>query len=125
MLEKLQEIKTVLETFGLFAPVAIAVNVFVPTMAMVYLFGAMLNFAKTDRAKNGVGAFTALSASTLFIMFQTNPIFTLAWSIFIVWCMVIIFYVLFRFSLRSRIDSLLDKFAKDKVERKTRKRNGK
>lgn len=125
MLEKLQEVKTALETFGLFAPVAIAVNVFIPTMAMVYLFGVMLNFAKSDRAKNAIGAVTALSTSALYIMFQSNSMFIRCWNIYIVWCMVIIFYVLFGFSLRSRIDSLLDKFAKDKAERKSRKRNGK
>lgn len=125
-----ENIKNALESVGLLKPILIALNVFIPTMAMVYLFGRMLEVTKTNRGKNSIAAITAFTSSGLYITLSGNSMFDKIWNIYFVGCIVILFYVLIGFTLYSRVDTFFDKFAKDRAERKTsesakRKSNGK
>lgn len=117
-MEYFEQFKQFLISVGIWEPTVIGLNIFIPTMAMVYLFGRMLNIAKKNTSKNLVAAITAFVSSGLFIFLKGNLLFSKVWSVYFVGCVAVLFYVLIGFTLYSRVDAFFDKFAKDKEERK-------
>lgn len=114
MLEIFEQIKTILIELKIWDPIVIGFNIFIPTMAMVYLFGRMLNIAKKDRSKNLVAFITIVSSSWLQLFFNTNKLFSKIWNFYFIVCIGILLYVMIGFNLYPRFDAWLDKvFAKD------------
>jgi len=103
--------------------------IFIPTQAMVYIFGRMLGILKTDRTKNTLALITSMTFSGAYvhlnIPYDTTIQFVWFWVHWLSWG--ILWYVLIGFKLANRMDHLLDKkFADDEDEvEKTKKRKGK
>lgn len=114
-------IKNVLIELKLWGPTIAGLNVFIPTMAMVYLFGRMLEISKENRIRNLIAFVTIFTSSTLITVFKDNKLFWTIWNIYFLGCIGILFYVLVGFTLYSRVDAFFDKFAADRRERKARK----
>lgn len=114
-------IKNVLIELKLWGPTIAGLNVFIPTMAMVYLFGRMLEISKENRTRNLIAFVTIFISSTLITVFKDNKLFWTIWNIYFLGCIGILFYVLVGFTLYSRVDAFFDKFAADRRERKARK----
>lgn len=117
-------IKNFLIEIKLWEPIIAGLNVFIPTMAMVYLFGRMLEITKSNRIKNLIAFCTIFISSFLITIFKTNELFWDIWNMYFLGCIGILFYVLVGFTLYARVDAFFDKFAIDRKERKARK-NGK
>ncbi len=124
-MEVLAQIKDVLVSLGIYDPIVIGLNIFIPTMAMVYLFGRMLNLAKTNEVKNGIAAFTGFVSTALYLTMKEVPLFIQIWNIYWIGCVVILLYVLVGFTLFSRIDTLFDKIAADKPEKQIKEKPAK
>lgn len=96
---------------------------FIISLAMVYLFGRMLNLVRTTVKKNWVAILSLLS-SYLFYFFVYDTKFELnqkIWNTLIYISISIIFYVLLGFKLYDRVDQLLDKVAADKPAKAKKK----
>ena len=111
----MEEFINFLNTFELTKAFIMGIKVFIPTMAWVYLFGRMLNIAKKDETKNLV-AFLSIIFSLAF-----NALFNEYYDWYFIGSVSVVIYVLLGFNLYSRVDSFLDKFAKNKEERRKRK----
>jgi len=87
------------------------VYIYIPTQAIVYIFGRMLDITRTDRSRNLV----ALISTGLFSLgyvymkkeFPTIPEYV--WEFFHWFSMGVLLYVLIGFRLFSRVDTFLDK----------------
>lgn len=110
MLEKFEHFKQLLIQLGLWEPFVTGVNIFIPTMAMVYLFGRMLNIAKKDTGKNLVAFFTIVISCGLQVFIGKTELFWKIWDFYFAICVGIILYVLIGFTLYPRIDHFFDKF---------------
>jgi len=117
----LDNIKNFLIEIKLWDPIVTGLNVFIPTMAMVYLFGRMLEIAKENRSKNLIAFLTILFSSILITTFKNEQLFWDIWNMYFLGCIGVLFYVLIGFTLYNRVDTFFDKFAADRKERKERK----
>lgn len=117
-MEYLESIKKILEALGIWYPVITGINIFVPTLAMVYLFGRMLGVAKKTTTKNLIAAITAFISSALYLTFSKEILFNKIWNIYFIGCIVIIIYVLIGFTLFERVNNALDKVAPDEEPKK-------
>jgi len=115
--DTLTSFNDILNSFGLWQ----YFFMFLITMAMVYLFGKMLNIAKSDTAKNSIAFVTCILCSVANVYFKLNDFskFTLLnyRDIFIQTCVGILLYVLLGFKLFNRIEGLLDKIAPDREKK--------
>lgn len=98
---------------GLLELLCTSIAVFIPTMAVVYLFGKMLGIVRTPRIKNFI-AFISDLLFSFFYDFCINGKWTCVdykriWSLVLIIGFVILIYVLVGFRLFTRVDSLLDK----------------
>lgn len=110
MFETFEQFKQLLIQLGLWGPFVTGVNIFIPTMAMVYLFGRMLNIVKKDTGKNLVAFITIVVSCTLQVFVGKTELFWKIWNFYFAICVGIILYVLVGFTLYPRIDNFLDKF---------------
>lgn len=121
----MNEIKSALDSIGLFDIFKGGFLIFIPTMANVYLWGKMLGIAKSDRAKNSIAAVTILAVTYYYceLFYTYDNIQLMCWNLLIYASMSILLYVLVGFHLFSRMDSYLDRrFAPDTPEEAERKR---
>jgi len=82
--------------------------IFIIALSVVYLFGRMLNFAKTYRQKNAIAFLTMLPTTHLVILnygTESSYLFTFV----VLMSFGILLYVLIGFKLYSRVDHALDK----------------
>mgnify|MGYP007069471104 CR=1 FL=1 len=117
----LENLKSTLVELKLWEPFIAGINIFIPTMAMVYLFGRMLEVTKTNRSKNVVALITIIASSSLITIFKNNQIFWNIWDMYFLGCIGILFYVLVGFTLYQRIAAFFDKFITIRKEKKARK----
>lgn len=97
-----------------------SVLIFIPTLAVVYIFGRMLGFLKSYRTKNTL----ALIINFITAYMYVNLVYEfdgdwqwMAWNVFYKGCIGILWYVLIGFHLFDRIDNLLDhKLYKDEKD---------
>lgn len=98
--------------------------IFVPTQALVYLLGRMLNILKTDLTKNILATIATIAFSYLYI--RVNITYIDLFSLIYVWIhwasMGILWYVLIGFKLYVRLDHLQDKKIADDDEPKKKKK---
>lgn len=114
----LDTIKNFLIEIRLWDPIVAGLNIFIPTMAMVYLFGRMLEIAKENRTKNLIAFCSIFFSSILITVFKNEQLFWDIWNMYFLGCIGILFYVLIGFTLYNRVDTFFDKFAADRKERK-------
>lgn len=87
------------------------VYIYIPTQAMVYIFGRMLEIAKKDRSRNVIALVSTIifSISYIYVNKEYDTKHEYLYE-FIHWFSLGIFwYVLIGFRLFSRVDNLLDK----------------
>lgn len=120
-----KQIQAVLESLGLWKPALIGLNIFIPTLAMSYLFDKMLSITKTPRGRNIVAFVTCFACSYLTFFYNTYDLFWKIWTPYFSGCVGILFYVLIGFSLYDRVDALFDRISKNKEVRKVEKANRK
>ena len=95
--------------------------IYIPTQAMVYIFGRMLGIFNSDRSRNSIALITTtlFSMGYLYLKKELSTPYEYIWAFFHWFSIGILWYVLLGFKLASRIDSLLDKkLAKGKSSRK-------
>ena len=117
------EIQEALISIGLWDKLLVGASIFVPTMGIVYTMGKMLDFVRTDRAKNSVALFSIIFIATFRYYVFDNLVFTpiVIWNLSFDIFVAILYYVLLGFKLYTRIDTLLDKKLPD-IEKPKKKR---
>ena len=91
--------------------------IYIPTQAIVYIFGRMLGIFNSDRSRNIIALITTIlfSIGYLYLKKEHQTLYEYVWAFFHWFSISILWYVLLGFKLASRIDSLLDKkLGKDK-----------
>ena len=97
------------------------VYIYIPTQAIVYVFGRMLKIAEKDEQRNFIALLSTIifSIGYIFMRKEFPTIKEYVWEFFHWFSLGIMWYVLLGFKLFSRVDSFMDvKFAKDKPEKK-------
>jgi len=87
------------------------VYIYMPTQAIVYIFGRMLGLANKDRARNSIALVSTIlfSAAYIYMNKEFDSKAGYIWE-FVHWFSLgILWYVLIGFRLFSRVDNLLDK----------------
>jgi len=85
--------------------------IYIPTQAIVYIFGRMLGIFNSDRSRNIIALITTtlFSIGYLYLKKELSTPYEYVWAFFHWFSISILLYVLLGFKLVSRIDSLLDK----------------
>lgn len=91
--------------------------IYIPTQALVYVFGRMLGLLNTYRTRNSLALISIIGISYFYIHINipTTNLSELVY-VWMQWAsMAVIIYTILGFKLAERMDSLLDlKFAPDK-----------
>ena len=93
------------------------VYIYIPTQAIVYIFGRMLEISNSNRSRNIIALITTIvfSVGYLYLKKEHQTPYEYIWAFFHWFSISVLLYVLLGFKLFSRIDSLLDKkIGKDK-----------
>jgi hypothetical protein len=93
--------------------------IFIPTLAVVYIFGRMLGILKTYRTKNTLALVTNFLMSYFYVNMMYDfegDTYWMVWNVFYKGCLGILLYVLVGFKLFDRMDHLLDKKIADDKE---------
>ena len=97
------------------------VYIYIPTQAIVYIFGRMLEIFNSNRSRNIIALIVTIlfSIGYLYYKKEYQTAYEYIWAFFHWFSISILLYVLLGFRLFSRIDTLLDKkLAKGKSGKK-------
>ena len=85
--------------------------IYIPTQAIVYIFGRMLEISNSNKSRNIIALITTImfSIGYLYLKKEHQTPYEYIWAFFHWFSISILLYVLLGFKLASRIDSLLDK----------------
>ena len=87
------------------------VYIYMPTQAIVYIFGRMLEIYNSNKSRNTIALITTILFTVGYLYFKKEhqTPYEYLWAFFHWFSISILWYVLLGFKLASKIDSFLDK----------------